>query len=64
MTAYNDAPVMTAYRNPVTKTVYVKTVPDPGAAWVAVARGHSTGRITSAAMAAIPGLIKLEEAAP
>ena len=64
MTIYADKPVGSVYRNPTTKTVYVKTVPDPGAAWVAVARGHSTGRVTSAAMAAIPGLVEMGEVTP
>lgn len=61
---YAQAPVGAVYRNPLTKTVYVKTVPEPGASWVAVARGHSTGRVTSAAMANISGLVELTEATP
>ena len=64
MTVYVQAPVGAVYRNPATKTVYVKTVPDPGAAWVAVALGHSTGRVTSAAMAGISGLVEMTEVAP
>ena len=61
MTIYAQAPVGAVYRNPATKTVYVKTVPEPGAAWVAVARGHSTGRVTSAAMERISGLVEMKE---
>jgi hypothetical protein len=56
-----DLPVGTVMRNPASGTTYVKTHHDPGACWLAAPRGRAQGRLTSAAVGAIPGLVEMVE---